>query len=45
MSGTNKTKTDYNKIIVKSDKKVIFGKHATTLLVSNIDLNNNVIDT
>tara|TARA_R110000803_G_scaffold141712_1_gene208107 strand:- start:17 stop:619 length:603 start_codon:yes stop_codon:yes gene_type:complete len=39
------SKTDYNKIIVKSDKKVIFGKHATTLLVSNIDLNNNVIDT
>jgi site-specific DNA-adenine methylase len=29
------TKTDYYKKIVTSDKKVIFGKHAQTLLISN----------
>jgi len=29
------TKTNYHRTVVKSDKKVIFGKHAQTLLVSN----------
>ena len=29
------SKTDYYKTVVTSDKKVIFGKHAQTLLVSN----------
>ncbi len=34
------SKTDYYKKIVTSDKKVIFGKHAQTLLVSNKPFNN-----
>ncbi len=32
------TKTDYHRTVVTSDKKVIFGKHAQTLLVSNLPL-------
>ena len=29
------SKSDYHKIVVSSDKPVIFGKHAQTLLISN----------
>lgn len=32
------SKSSYHKTIVTSDKKVIFGKHAQTLLVSNLPL-------
>lgn len=35
------TKSGYCKKIVSSDKKVIFGKYARTLLVSNMELNSN----
>ena len=37
------TKTNYSRIVVTSDKKVIFGKHAQTLLVSNLPLGENKI--
>lgn len=37
------TKSDYYKTVVTSDKKVIFGKYAQTLLLSNLPLGENTI--